>query len=76
METATKAMDWMMAKVDTIIGWGSSFFGSFLPGSEATNERKDQYVKYGLILAGLFFAAQMIRVNIGGGSAPSKGGKK
>lgn len=76
MDMANKAMDWFMSVVNTVIGWGSSFFGSFLPGGEAADERKDKYVKYGLILAGLFFAAQILRLNLNiGGGGSAKGGK-
>lgn len=72
MDIANSAMTWIMGIINTVLGWGSSFFGTVLPGSSATDDKKNQFVKYGLIVLGLIVAAKVFRVNIGGG----KGGKK
>lgn len=72
MEIANTAISFIMGLVTQVMGWANSFFGAVLPGSAATDEKKSQFVKYGLIVVGLFFAAQIFRVNIGGKS----GGKK
>jgi len=66
VDIATSVLNWFMGIINTIMGWGSSFFGTVLPGGSATTEKKDQFVKYGIIIVALFFAAQIFRVNIGG----------
>jgi len=66
VQIANTAMAFIMNLVTTVTGWFSSFFGTVIPGGSATDDKKSQFMKYGLIIVALFFAAKIFRINIGG----------
>lgn len=71
MAAANTAMTFIMGIITQIMGWINSLFGAIVPSStDATG--KSQFMKWGVIVVLVYFAAQIFRFKISTGT----GGRK
>lgn len=64
MEMANTLITWVMGIVSQFMGWIGGLFGALVPSASASADDKAKFGKTAFIVVVLFFAAQILRVNL------------
>lgn len=64
MDAVNKVLETMQGWMSTVIGWFSSLVGAIVPSADADDGKKSSFVKYTVIILGLFVAAKVLRLNL------------